>query len=742
MFEIGQSVSHYKILDKLGAGGMGEVYRAQDTNLNRQVAIKALPDLFSGDPERLARFEREAQLLASLNHPSIAIIFGMERVERELFLVMELVEGQTLAQRLEQGPLPVEEALEIGRRIAEGLEAAHEKGIIHRDLKPANIKIAPEGNVKILDFGLAKALTGEAEAANATQSPTVTEAMTRHGVILGTAAYMSPEQARGKPVDKRTDIWAFACVLYELLAGHRAFAGDDVTDLIVAVMTKEPDWALLPPATPRRIVELLRRCLKKDRRARLHDIADARLEIEDAIARGSLDAGADESPAAPALIAGATRRQKLAWAMLGAALAAVVAVGLVLSGVWPRVRLPGTRPLRVSIVHTEGDEVGAPAISPDGTRVAYAARRADGMPVLWVRDLASGEARPLAGTEGASMPFWSPDSHDLGFDGGSYLKRVPADGGPVQVVSEKSSMRGGTWAPDETIIFCPGDTGPLFRVSAAPRGTATPLTKLQGNDWSHLWPSFLPDGRRFLFTAKLWTRAAEASEQGIYLGSLDSPEKIHRLLPDLSSAVYAPPGYLVFVRGGTLTAASFDLATGRVGQPVPIGGTVAVDHLVYFSGVSAAADGTLAVRPPPAAALIGSVAGGSNAELRLVDRAGTGNLVGAAQSFAFYMALSPDGRLVAAEIDDPRAGTSDLWLVDLKSGNQTPLTATHGWTGVPVWSADGTRLGPMRTSLPVRRMTCTSRICAPGGSSPLSRPRRCSSTPPPGPTTAHTCSSG
>jgi eukaryotic-like serine/threonine-protein kinase len=316
MPEIGQSVSHYRILDKLGAGGMGEVYRAQDTNLNRQVAIKALPDLFSGDPERLARFEREAQLLASLNHPNIAMIFGMERVERELLLVMELVEGPTLAELLEKGPLPVEEALEIGRRIAEGLEAAHEKGIIHRDLKPANIKITPEGNVKILDFGLAKALTGEAEATSATQSPTITEAMTRPGVILGTAAYMSPEQARGATVDKRADIWAFGVVLFEMLTGQTCFTGDTIPDILAAVVRAEPDWTKLPDGTPPRVRDMLRKCLAKDRKQRLRDIGDARLELEAALAPGASITAGIQAALPQVRRTGASRFERSAWALL------------------------------------------------------------------------------------------------------------------------------------------------------------------------------------------------------------------------------------------------------------------------------------------------------------------------------------------------------------------------------------------------------------------------------------------
>jgi Tol biopolymer transport system component len=346
----------------------------------------------------------------------------------------------------------------------------------------------------------------------------------------------------------------------------------------------------------------------------------------------------------------------------------------------------------LSFSHTEGGDVGAPAISPDRTRVAYGARGADGMPLLWVRDLASGEARALPGTADASVPFWSPDSRDLGFFAGNALKRVPAEGGPVQVVTKNGYGFGGAWAPDGTIVFNANDFG-LFRISAVPGSAATPLAKRQSGDWSHYWPSFLPDGRRFLFTAKLWTGAAESSAQGIYLGSLDSPEITH-LLPDLSSAVYAPPGYLVFVRGGTLTAAPFDLAAGRLtGSPALIGGMVAVEPRRYLAAVSASADGTLAVRPPPAVALDGGLGNASfDAELHLVDRAGIGTRVGIAQPFTAIMALRPDGRSVAASIVDPGTSTNDLWLVDLQSGARTPLTTTRGYTGMPVWSRDGTHL--------------------------------------------------
>ena len=671
---------------------MGQVYRATDAKLKRQVAIKVLPPSLSVDADRLARFQREAEVLASLNHPNIAAIYGLEESGGMTALVMELVEGDDLSQRIARGALPLDEALPIAKQIAEALEAAHDQGIIHRDLKPANIKVRGDGAVKVLDFGLAKAMDqAGASAVNAANSPTLTGHATALGMILGTAAYMAPEQAKGRAVDKRADIWAFGVVLYEMLAGRSAFAGETVTDIIAAVVTRDVDWTALPAATPASIRRLLARCLEKDPKRRLRDIGDVRFEIDETIARGFSDARSAELVSSPVRPAGVPLGGKLAWTVVGAALGAALAAALAWSGAWPRTPPSESHPLRVSIVHTEGSEVAAPAISPDGRRVAYRARRGDGMPLLWVRDLASDESQSLPGTEDATLPFWSADSRDLGFFAGGALKRVPAAGGPVRLVTDSIGPwtgYGGSWAVDGTIAVS-GQNG-LFRVPAE-GGAMTALTKLPSGDWAHFWPSFLPDGRRFLFTAKLWTRTAEASDQGIYLGSLDSPT-IERLLPDLSSAVYAAPGYLVFVREGTLTAAPFDLATGRVtGAPIAIGGAVAMDAQFYFAGISASADGTLAVRPPPAVVFPDSNA--LKTELRLVDRSGTGSRVSAARLFSYFMALSPtDSRTVAASIQDTRTGTVDLMLMDLSKDRTEPLTTTRGFTANPVWSTDGKRV--------------------------------------------------
>ena len=688
----GSRIGAYDITAAIGEGGMGQVYRATDARLKRQVAIKVLPPSLAADADRLARFQREAEVLASLNHPNIAAIYGLEESGGITALVMELVEGDDLSQRIARGALLPDEALPIAKQIADALETAHEQGIVHRDLKPANIKVRSDGAVKVLDFGLAKAMDpAGASAVNVANSPTLTGHATALGMILGTAAYMAPEQAKGKAVDKRADIWAFGVVLYEMLAGRSAFAGETVTDIIAAVVMREPEWTALPDGTPPSIRRLLARCLEKDPKRRVRDMGDVRLELEETIARGASQPRPAESVFSPVPAVYRTPVAKLAGPVLGVVVGALLVGGLAWSGIWPRPRPAETRPLSLSIVHSEGGEVGAPAISPDAGRVAYQARGGDGIPMLWVRDLASGESHSLPGTEDAIFPFWSPDSRDLGFFAGGALKRVSAAGGPVRLIAGNIGPwtgYGASWG-GRGMIAVSRQAG-MFRVPAE-GGAMTPVTKLPSADWAHFWPSFLPDGRRFLFTAKLWTRTAEASEQGIYLGSLDDP-KIERLLPDLSSAVYASPGYLVFAREGTLAAAPFDLASGRVtGAPIAIGGAVATDAQFYVAGISASADGTLAVRPPPAVVFPDSNT--FNAELRLVERSGTVSRVATARFFSSFMALSPrSGGALAAAILDLRAGTQDLSLMDLSKDRSEPLTPTRGFTGSPVWSADGKRL--------------------------------------------------
>ncbi len=695
---IGCALAQYRITASIGAGGMGEVFRARDTKLDRDVAIKVLPAAVAQDRERLARFEREAKLLALLNHPNIAHVYGFEGAvladgSTAHFLAMELVEGEDLAERLKRGAIPVDESIAIAKQIAEGLEEAHEHGIIHRDLKPANVKVTPDGKVKILDFGLAKALEADptASAANSqlSHSPTMSRHMTEAGMIMGTAAYMSPEQARGRPVDKRTDIWAFGVVLFEMLSGTRLFAGETVSDVLAAVLTREPDWGLLPTAGPEPLRHLLTRCLAKDPRQRLHSVADVRLELEDLFTRPR--SSGELSLSAPARPAGVARRERLAWGLLAVSL--LVGAGMLLrSRSWSGQH---ERPLRLSILPTEGGEVGVPAISPDGQRVAYPARRADGMPMIWVRDLDESMPRALEGTEGGNRLFWSPDSKRLGFVVADVLKQISADGGPIREIARGVGL-GAAWGADDVILF-QGHSGDIRQVKAS-GGEHKAATLLQGPDWEHTFPSMLPDGRHFLFTAKHWAGLAETGTQGIYIGSLGDPSDSHQLLSELSNAVYAAPGYVVFAREGRLMAAVFDSVAGRVtGEPVDLRESVATESSRYLAALGAASDGTLALRPPPAAALAaaGGQSGALESELALLRRDGSVASRFGGVRLLDYPALSPDGRTVVALVQDARTSAADLWSVNVATGSLSPLTSMRslgGWAGAPVWSPDGGRL--------------------------------------------------
>jgi eukaryotic-like serine/threonine-protein kinase len=668
---------------------MGEVYRARDPQLKRDVAIKILPADITIDADRLARFQREAEVLASLNHTNIAHVFGIAEAGGVRGIVMELAEGGTLAHMLSGGPLPLGEALGIARQVADALEMAHDRGIVHRDLKPANIAVTHDGVVKVLDFGLAKALNPVPDA-TANAATFSSPAMTRAGIILGTAAYMSPEQARGRAVDARTDIWAFGCVLFEMITGRRPFDGETVTDILGAIVHKEPEWSLLPGTLPDSLRRLLERCLAKDPKQRLRNIADVGLEIQDLLTRPQ--AAVNRTGIATASLGRArmTGREATAWAIV----VALSIVGAALG--WMRPSSNGSAtPFRLSMLHVEGGEVGVPVISPDGRRVAYSARRVDGMPMVWVRDLDRPTPRPLAGTEGGNRLFWSPDSKRLGFVVGAVMKQISADGGPVQVV-ERGVGGGASWAIGNDIIFANAN-GQMLKVDAS-GGEAVAVTTLQGPDWGHYWPSMLPDGRRFLFTAKHWAGLAESGAQGIYLGSIDSPSDIRQLLPDLSSAVYAPPGFVVFARDGQVMAAPFDLAGGRIrGEPVPLAEAVAIDASFYLAGLSAAADGTLAIRPPPAAlASSATGAGAFDGELTFIRRDGSvSSRFGGVQKFFEDMAMSPDGKAVATLVQDTRTSGSELWRIDVESGARTPLTSMRtsgGYVGAPVWSSDGTRV--------------------------------------------------
>ena len=555
---IGTTLSHYKVLEKIGQGGMGEVYRAEDTNLSREVAIKVLPEQFTQDPQRLARFEREAKLLASLNHPNIAAIYGFEKADGVRFLALELVPGETLQERVAKGPVPVEEALEVCRQIAEGVEAAHEKGVIHRDLKPANVKVTPEGKVKILDFGLAKAFEAEVPAADISQSPTLTEEMTRAGMILGTAAYMSPEQAKGEAVDKRADIFAFGCVLYELLTGKRAFDGKTITETLGAIIHKEPDWAALPATTPLRIQELLRRCLTKDVHARLDGIGNVRTEIKLAV---------DEpTTVSPIGVTSAAQPGGQRWAMTAGlvvltAIVAGLAVWLFIQPSSPEQSLSRfvIRPSPpVVLVSTFSKDV---AISPDGRQLVYMGAE-EGRNQLYLRSLDELVVMPIPGTEGARAPFFSPDGESIGFFAEGKLKKTSLAGGsPITLCDAPPSWLTGDWFED-TIVFnvALGSGQGLYRVSAnGGEREMQASVDFDKGELGYVFPDFLPDGKNLLFTSGLNTGYQTA------LLSLETGEQ-KVLLENARQARYLSTGHLVYEqsRTGNLMVVPFDLAALEV----------------------------------------------------------------------------------------------------------------------------------------------------------------------------------
>ncbi|MGA2260527.1 MAG: protein kinase [Acidobacteriota bacterium] len=686
---IGTTLSHYRITEKLGAGGMGEVYRAEDTNLDRQVAIKVLPDVFSGDPERLARFEREAKLLASLNHPNIAAIYGLEEAGGKRFLVLELVEGETLAQRIHREALPVEEALEVCRQIAEGLEAAHEKGIIHRDLKPANVKITPEGKVKVLDFGLARALHDQAATANLSHSPTITEAMTRPGVVLGTAAYMSPEQAKGKTVDKRADIWAFGCVLYECLVGKRAFQGDTITEIVASILKIEPDWQALPPTTPWRVKNLLHQCLQKDPRERLHDIADVRIEIGDSIAQPA------ESVSVP-------RRYPFRWIVACAAV--MLLVGILIRAALMRYSQPATSsPVVRSVIKVEpghrleGEAMfdmerpsrTAMAISSDGKFIVYSAIEENPGPQaklqLYLRRMDQSAAKPIPGTEGGINPFLSPDSRWLGFWADGKLKKVLVEGGVPSTLCDASTLYGANWGRDNSIVFTDGASTGLSRVSAE-GGKPETLTRPdpKRDEYSHRLPSWLPNGKAVLFTVMKYFFDPKP---WLALLRLDTGEW-RVLLQDAADAKYVPTGHLVFLRQGTLMAVRFDLAKLEViGQPVAL-----VENVMQAFGLSAeyhTGAGQLGISD--AGSLIyapGGVPPPPNNSLVWVDQRGIEQPAAALQFPFFAPRLSPDGQRIAYVTGGREY---QVYVYDLGRGTNSRLTG-EGWTFYTIWTPDGKRL--------------------------------------------------
>jgi len=664
---VGRSLGHYRVLDKLGEGGMGEVYRAQDTKLGREVALKVLPQAFARDPERLARFEREARVLASLNHPNIAAIYGFEQIDGVSFLVLELVPGENL-----KGPLPLEETLAVARQLAEALEGAHEKGVVHRDLKPANIKVTPDGKVKVLDFGLAKAFSDERDPADP-GSRTLTADATRAGTILGTAAYMSPEQARGNPLDKRTDIWSFGCVVYEMLAGREVFRGDTITDTLAAVVGREPDWQALPETTPPAIRTLLGRCLHKDLRRRLHDIADARLELEEPLS---------PSPLRPIAVPPRRRVALVALSLL----VAVAAIGIAAWSYW-RLRTAPKPVTRLTVTLPPGELLAAVqqpvvAISPDGSRLVYAATRG-GRTQLFLRRLDQFEAASLPGTEDATSPFFSSDGNWVGFNAHGRLKKVALAGGsPVVICDSAAGVRGVHWGSDDSILFTPGTTPGvgLWRVPAA-GGTPEQLTTPDGKkgEAGHRWAVFLPGGKAALST--IWG-GGSFDETPIGLHDLQT-RQWRTLVAGGTSPRYAPTGHLVYNRSGRLMAAPFDLRRLQVtGRPATVLEGVRMDPRTGAAQFAFSLTGSLVY-------VQGSVET-PQTTLVLVDRQGVARPLTQHRASYLYPRFSPDGRRVAVAISE--GSNRDLWVLDLARDALTRLTFEGGLNTYPAWSPEGKRI--------------------------------------------------
>ena len=653
----GTKLGQYEVVESVGVGGMGEVYRARDTKLGRDVAIKVLPEEFSRDKERLERFEREARLLAQLNHANIATLHGLEEHNGQQCLIMELVAGETLAERISRGPIPLDEAVPLFIQIADGLEAAHEKGIVHRDLKPPNIKITPDGKPKILDFGLAKARADVAGAVQS-ESPTVSAAGTRTGIILGTPAYMSPEQARGKPLDKRTDIWAFGCVLFEALTGRAPFLGETLSDTLASILERDPDWSALPPTTSAKLEKLLRRCLQKPTTRRLRDIGDARMELEDAFDEDRSDDRSKETT-------GATRRPLLPWGV-AAVLAVVVGVQ------WTRnpvespkhvVRTAIPLPSQQQLTDPGGQPL---AIARDGRRLAYTPREA-GMTRLYLRSLDEAEVSLVPDTDGARYPFFSPDGEWVGYWAAGRLYRALATGGPPLAIGDAPGLRFGVaWGPDGTIIFA--NSSGLQRIPTT-GGDAEPVGADETVETR--WPQFLPDGGLLAVRDGSIVRLDSSSLEIQILWEPVEPIK---------QARYLPSGHLVYGSAGDIIAVAFDLETLEVlGVPVPVAQDLyegsGQSGAVYFASSN---EGTMVF-----------VKGGVQHNLVLVDRNGQSQPL-APERVAFRNpTFAPDGQRVAVAIDDDPRNTQ-IWIYDFRGSRERFTSEYHNHT--IAWTPDSTAI--------------------------------------------------
>jgi Tol biopolymer transport system component len=674
MLAAGTAIGGFEIRSLLGAGGMGEVYRAHDSRLGRDVALKILPAALAGDPDRLARFEREARALAALNHPHIATIHGVEDAGAVRALVLELVEGPTLADRIAEGPLAVPDALAIARQIADALAAAHGGGLVHRDLKPANVKVRGDGTVKVLDFGLAKHRALAAAVEPSGPAAATLTAMTHPGAVLGTPAYMSPEQARGHDVDARADIWAFGCVLYEMLTGRRPFAGATISDTLARVLEREPEWQTLPPAVPPGIRRLLRRCLAKDVHRRLHDIADARLELDDVLDPAA--AALDERPTAPGGI-GAGRRYALA------ACAAVVGAVLALLSVWAvDDRRPPEAPTVVTMTippprgtsFPRGNGAPWPSMSPDGRHLAFVAIARGGEQRLWLRRLDTATARPLDGTSGAMRPFWSPDSRSIGFFANGRLARLDLDSGAVRALADAPYLGGlaGTWG-ERAIVW--KAVGGLNSVPATGGAVTTILANPE--EYNPVAPAFLPDGRRFVYT-----QLSTTDPSGRVCVRLAAAGADERCVLDAAVPVrYAAPGFLLLVRNAALMAQPFDLGTLAATGDASLVAPERFDVRSNFAPppFSASADGVLAYH-----------AANASTRLTWLDRSGAP--LGSPLGEGIDPTLSRDGTRLAMSRRDERTGELDLWVVDLAQNREQRLTFSGRSSQNAAFSPDGTEV--------------------------------------------------
>ena len=691
----GTKLGPYEIISPLGVGGMGEVYRARDAKLGRDVALKVISPQFATDHERMGRFQREAQVLASLNHPHIAAIYGFEDSSGVSALVMELVEGPTLAERIHRGALPVDESLTIARQIADALECAHEKGIVHRDLKPANVKLDSADNVKVLDFGLAKALQDDASSTDIHNSPTLTMGSTKAGMILGTAAYMSPEQAKGKSADRRADIWSFGVVLYEMLTGQQAFGGETVSDSLASVIKDAPDFTKLPAQTPARVRELLQRCLQKDPKQRLQAIGDARITLDETIS-GSSVSGYNAAPASAPSLAPAqthtaypqppaqsahTASRWLPWLLVAALAFGLIAAVIALlhspratdaRAVELALPLPAGQPL---------DTANGPAfaISPDGSRIAFVvAGLAAGSGHLYLRDLDQPDAVELEGAGNAAAPFFSPDGQWIGYFGDGKLKKISIRGGTPFILANAPGYRGGDWGEDDTIVFPNEFTSGLYRISAS-GGNAEPLTHLdlQRGETTHRWPQILPGGQAVIYTSS--TNNNFFQQASIDVASLKGG-KTQTLVENAYYARYLAGGYLAYVSQRTMFVAPFDAkALKLTGPAIPV-----LQHLA-----SDLSNGGVQFAVSRSGSAIFSVgkADDDNLNLAMFDRKGVATVLLKDQTDAASPHFSPDGKRIAFQ-----KGHAGIWVYDIARNVATPMTLDNPGATNPVWTPDGQRI--------------------------------------------------